>query len=166
MLSFFKNDFLETIGIFLAIFFATAVGFYFERDATKKFAILNAIGEEQPVKVRRNGNVQEIARKDVVVGDLIFLETGDEIPADGTLVEAVNMQVDESSLTGEPLTTKHAEEPTQSNGEAYAQNQVMRSTMVMNEQPRRQSEFIITLTTSLVMLIGEAGRLVKRLFSK
>ena len=132
MLSFFKNDFLETIGIFLAIFFATAVGFYFERDATKKFAILNAIGEEQPVKVRRNGHVQEIARKDVVVGDLIFLETGDEIPADGTLVEAVNMQVDESSLTGEPLTTKHAEEPTQSNGEAYAQNQVMRSTMVMN----------------------------------
>ena len=132
MLSFFKNDFLETIGIFLAIFFATAVGFYFERDATKKFAILNAIGEEQPVKVRRNGHVQEIARKDVVVGDLIFLETGDEIPTDGTLVEAVNMQVDESSLTGEPLTTKHAEEPTQSNGEAYAQNQVMRSTMVMN----------------------------------
>lgn len=132
MLSFFKNDFLETIGIFLAIFFATAVGFYFERDATKKFAILNAIGEEQPVKVRRNGHVQEIARKDVVVGDLIFLETGDEIPADGTLVEAVNMQVDESSLTGEPLTTKHAEEPTQSNGEVYAQNQVMRSTMVMN----------------------------------
>lgn len=132
MLSFFKNDFLETIGIFLAIFFATAVGFYFERDATKKFAILNTIGEEQPVKVRRNGHVQEIARKDVVVGDLIFLETGDEIPTDGTLVEAVNMQVDESSLTGEPLTTKHAEEPTQSNGEAYAQNQVMRSTMVMN----------------------------------
>lgn len=79
ILAFVKNDFLETLGVFLAIFFATTVRFYFERDATKKFEILNAIGEEQPVKVKRNGHILEIARKDVVVGDLILLEVGDEI---------------------------------------------------------------------------------------
>ncbi len=132
ILAFVQHDFLETIGIFVAIFFATTVGFYFECDASKKFDILNAIGEEQPVKVRRNGKVREVARKDIVVGDIVLLEVGDEIPADGTLLSSLNMQVDESSLTGEPLTTKNALQTESSNGEAYAANQVLRSTMVMN----------------------------------
>lgn len=135
ILAFVQNNFLETLGIFIAIFFATTVGFYFECDASKKFDILNALGEEQPVKVRRNGKVMEIARKDVVVGDVVLLEVGDEIPADGRLFRSVNMQVDESSLTGEPITTKHAlseTEAIENNGEAYAADIVLRSTMVMN----------------------------------
>lgn len=105
-LAFIEKDFVETIGIFVAIFIATTVGFYFERDAAKKFEVLTAMNEDQLVKVRRNGHVTEIPRRDVVVGDVILVEVGDEIPADAELVEAVNLQVDESSLTGEPLTTK------------------------------------------------------------
>ena len=131
VLAFVRQDFVETMGIFLAIFFATPVGFYFEHDASKKFEVLNAIGEEQPVKVRRSGKVREIARRDVVVGDIVLLEVGDETPADGRLLESVSMQVDESSLTGEPLTTKSAVD-TASGGEAYAPDQMLRSTMVMN----------------------------------
>lgn len=138
VLAFVQHDFLETLGIFIAIFFATTVGFYFECDAAKKFDVLNALGEEQPVKVRRNGKVKEIARKDVVVGDVVLLEVGDEIPADGRLFRSINMQVDESSLTGEPLTTKEASPQPSSKGEgamneaAYPVDMVLRSTMVMN----------------------------------
>lgn len=140
LLAFVQHDYLETIGIFVAIFFATTVGFYFECDASKKFDVLNAIGEEQPVKVRRNGKVREVARKDIVVGDIVLLEVGDEIPADGTLLSSLNMQVDESSLTGESLTTKNALQTETSNGEAYAANHVLRSTMVMNGR----GEMIVT----------------------
>jgi len=138
LLAFVQHDFLETLGIFIAIFFATTVGFYFECDASKKFDVLNALGEEQPVKVRRNGSVIEIPRKDVVVGDIVLLEVGDEIPADGKLFRCVNMQVDESSLTGEPLTTKAAsanilnKEEGAKDGAAYPADVVLRSTMVMN----------------------------------
>ena len=89
-----------------AIFIATTVGFYFECDAARKFRVLTAINEDQPVKVRRDGKVMEVPRRDVVVGDIILVETGDEVPADAVLVEAVNLQIDESSLTGEPLTSK------------------------------------------------------------
>ena len=96
VLAIIENNFIETIGIFLAIFLSTAIGFYFERDATKKFEILNTLEEEQPVKVRRNGEVQEVMRKDLVVGDVILIETGDEIPADARLVETVDLQVNES----------------------------------------------------------------------
>ena len=118
VLAFVENDFVETIGIILAVLFATTVGFYFERDAARKFNVLTALGEEQPVKVVRNEAVQsskfkvqsskviEIPRREVVVGDLVIVETGDEVPADGLLIEATDLQVDESSLTGEPLTTK------------------------------------------------------------
>jgi Ca2+-transporting ATPase len=80
ILAFIENEFIETIGIFIAIFLATTIGFYFERDAAKKFNVLTALGEEQPVKVRRNGKVTLIPRRDVVVGDVIIIETGDEIP--------------------------------------------------------------------------------------
>ena len=86
-----ENDFVETIGIFLAIFFATTVGFYFERDAAKRFDELTALGDDQPVKVWRNGRVVEIAQRNVVVGDVIVIGVGDEIPADGRLLEATEL---------------------------------------------------------------------------
>ncbi|MDD5821460.1 MAG: calcium-translocating P-type ATPase, PMCA-type [Prevotella sp.] len=106
VLAFVEHDFVETLGIFIAIFIATTVGFYFECDAARKFRVLTAINEDQPVKVRRDGKVMEVPRRDVVVGDIILVEAGDEVPADAVLVEAVNLQIDESSLTGEPLTSK------------------------------------------------------------
>ena len=85
---------------------ATGIGFFFEYDASKKFDLLNAVNEETLVKVVRNGRVQEIPRKDIVVGDIVILETGEEIPADGELLEAISLQVNESNLTGEPVINK------------------------------------------------------------
>ena len=126
------GDYVETIGIILAIVLATTIGFWFEMDAAKKFNVLTALGEESPVKVRRDGKVIEIARKDVVVGDVVIIEVGDEIPADGTLIESTDLQIDESSLTGEPIITKHAD-PAKNDTEAtYPSGKVLRSTMVMN----------------------------------
>ena len=116
VLAFVKNDFVETIGIIAAVILATTVGFYFERDAARRFDVLTQLGEEQPVKVLRDGRVQEIPRRDVVVGDVVIVETGDEVPADGHLFETVDLQVDESSLTGEPLTTKSSLPPTPPEG--------------------------------------------------
>lgn len=129
-----SGEFIETIGIILAIFFATTVGFYFERNAAKKFRALTALGEEAPVKVRRNGGICEIPRKEVVVGDVVIIETGDEIPADGQLVESTDLQVDESSLTGEPIVSKHVvDEAHPSDGEVtYASDHILRSSMVMS----------------------------------
>ncbi len=85
---------------------ATGIGFFFEYDASKKFDLLNAVNEETLVKVVRNGRVQEIPRKDIVAGDIVILETGEEIPADGELLEAISLQVNESNLTGEPVINK------------------------------------------------------------
>lgn len=131
LLAFIENDFIETIGIFIAIVLATTVGFWFERDAAKKFELLTAMNDEQLVKVRRNGMVQEIKRKEVVVGDIVLLQVGDEVPADAELLMAVNLQVDESSLTGEPLATKSADVLEEGEG-AYAANVLLRSSLVMN----------------------------------
>ena len=131
LLAFIENDFIETIGIFIAIVLATTVGFWFERDAAKKFELLTAMNDEQLVKVRRNGIVQEIKRKEVVVGDIVLLQVGDEVPADAELLRAVNLQVDESSLTGEPLATKSADALDEGEG-AYAANVLLRSSLVMN----------------------------------
>jgi len=129
VLAFIEHNFMETIGIFVAVFLATTVGFYFERDAAKKFHILIALSEEQPVKVRRNGRVIEIPRRDVVVDDIVLIEVGDEVPADGVLLSCTDLQINESSLTGEPMTEKSLE----GGGDgAYARNVVLRSTMVMN----------------------------------
>lgn len=83
IISIIENEYAETIGIIAAILLATGIGFFFEYDANKKFDLLNAVNEETLVKVIRNGHVQEIPRKDVVVDDIIILETGEEIPADG-----------------------------------------------------------------------------------
>ena len=127
-----EGEYVETIGIILAIVLATTVGFWFEMDAARKFNVLTALGEEPPVKVRRGGHVVEVARKDVVVGDVVIIETGDEIPADGTLYESVDLQIDESPLTGEPIVSKHAG-PALNDAEAtYASNKVLRGSMVMN----------------------------------
>ena len=129
VLAFIEHNFMETTGIFVAVFLATTVGFYFERDAAKKFHILTALSEEQPVKVRRNGRVIEIPRRDVVVDDVVLIEVGDEVPADGVLLSCTDLQINESSLTGEPMTEKSLEE---GGDGAYARNVVLRSTMVMN----------------------------------
>ncbi len=137
VLAFIENDFMETVGIFLAVFLATTVGFYFERDAAKKFNVLTALGEEQPVKVRRGGKVMEIPRHDVVVGDVVLVEVGDEVPADGKLVAVTDLQINESALTGEPI----AEKTLQETGDgAYPPCVVLRSTMVMNGR----GEFVVT----------------------
>ena len=135
-LAFVKQDFIETLGIIFAIILATTVGFFFERDAARKFDVLTQLGEEQPVKVVREGKVMEIPRCEVVVGDVVIVETGDEVPADGHLFESTDLQVDESSLTGEPITTKESlplstsQEKTKSE-EAYPKDMLLRSSMVM-----------------------------------
>lgn len=136
-LSFFGGNIIETLGIIIAIVLATTVGFVFELDAAKKFKVLTVFNEDTPVKVRRGGSVMEIPRQDVVVGDIVILEIGDEIPADGDLLEAIGLQVNESSLTGELLTYKQVlndkvEIQAASAKFAYPVNRVFRSTMVMD----------------------------------
>ena len=135
-LAFVKQDFIETLGIIFAIILATTVGFFFERDAARKFDVLTQLGEEQPVKVVREGKVMEIPRCEVVVGDVVIVETGDEVPADGHLFESTDLQVDESSLTGEPITTKESlplstSQEKGNSEEAYPKDMLLRSSMVM-----------------------------------
>ena len=136
VLAFVKGDFVETIGIIAAVILATTVGFYFERDAARKFDVLTQLGEEQPVKVVREGRIMEIPRRDVVVDDVVLVETGDEVPADGRLLEATDLQVDESSLTGEPMTVKLSIEEGEMRNDgadmgAYPINVLLRSSMVL-----------------------------------
>lgn len=131
-ISIIENEYAETVGIFFAIFLATGIGFYFEYDANKKFDLLNAVNEETLVKVIRNGKLHEIPRKDVVVGDIIVLETGEEIPADGELIEAISLQVNESNLTGEPVVDKTIIEKDFDDEATYASNLVMRGTTVVD----------------------------------
>ena len=140
VLAFFNGEYVETIGIILAVLFATTVGFYFERDAARKFDVLTALGEEQLVKVLRDGSMQQVARRDVVVGDVVIVETGDEVPADGRLFEATDLQVDESSLTGEPMANKAPSDVPQSKEAAYPPNALLRSSMVLNGNGR----FVVT----------------------
>ena len=151
ILAFIEKNFMETIGIFVAVFLATTVGFYFERDAAKKFNVLTALGEEQPVKVRRNGKVMEIPRHDIVVGDVILIEVGDEVPADGKLIVCNDLQINESTLTGEPLTEKSLED---GGDGAYPRNMILRSTMVMNGR----GEFVVTAVGDAT----EIGKVAKK----
>lgn len=132
IISVIENEYAETIGIIAAILLATGIGFYFEYDANKKFDLLNAVNEETLVKVIRNGRIQEIPRKDVVVGDIVVLETGEEIPADGELIEAISLQVNESNLTGEPVINKTIIEADFDEEVTYASNLVMRGTTVVD----------------------------------
>ena len=130
VISMIEGEYAETIGIFFAIFLATGIGFYFEYDANKKFDLLNAVGEETPVTVRRNGKIQEIPRKEVVVGDIVILNTGEEVPADGTLLEAISLQINESTLTGELMVNKTTDESSFDDEATYPSNEVMRGTTV------------------------------------
>lgn len=151
ILAFIEKNFMETIGIFVAVFLATTVGFYFERDAAKKFNLLTALSEEQPVKVRRNGKVMEIPCHDVVVGDVVLVEVGDEVPADGELIVCNDLQINESTLTGEPVTEKSLE----GGGDgAYPRNIILRSTMVMNGR----GEFVVTAVGDAT----EIGKVAKK----
>ena len=129
--SIIHNEYAETIGIFCAILLATGAAFWFEVDAKKKFDLLNQVNEDTPVKVIRNGNFQEVPKKDIVVGDIVLLETGDEIPADGILLQAVSLRVDESSLTGEPSVSKTTDEAFFSTETTYPSNHLYRGTNIM-----------------------------------
>lgn len=123
--------FFEPIGIFAAIFLATGLGFIFERKADKEFNLLNKVSDDEAVQVWRNGVIAEVPKKDIVVGDIVVLNTGGEIPADGELLEAVSLNVDESTLTGEPSAHKTVN-PDDFDPEAtFPSNQVMRGTKVM-----------------------------------
>lgn len=142
MISIIENEYAETIGIIAAILLATGIGFYFEYDASKKFDLLNAVNEETPVKVIRNGRIQEIPRKDVVVGDVIVLETGEEIPADGELLESISLEVNESNLTGEPVVSKTTVEADYDEEATYASNTVMRGTTVVDGHGTMRVSFV------------------------
>ena len=180
IISIIENEYAETIGIFFAIFLATGIGFYFEYDANKKFDLLNAVNEDTPVTVIRDNKIHEIPRKDVVVGDIVILNTGEEIPADGTLLEAISLQVNESSLTGELMVNKTTDEAHFDEEATYPSNAVMRGTTVTDghgtmqvtrvgdateigkvarqstEQSQEQTPLNIQLT-KLANLIGKVG---------
>ena len=123
--------FFEPVGIFIAIFLATGIAFLFEVKAGRQFAILNQVNDDEPVEVIRDGNATMVPKKDIVVGDIVLLTTGAEIPADGTLLEAVSLNVDESSLTGEPICHKSTSEEDFDKDATYATNRVLRGTKVM-----------------------------------
>lgn len=131
-ISFIHNEYAETIGIFCAIFLATGVAFWFEMDANKKFDILNQVNDDVMIKVIRNGNLQEVPKKDIVVGDIVLLETGEEIPADGELLEAISLQIDESCLTGELMIDKTTNPEDFDSEATYPSNWVMRGTKVLD----------------------------------
>jgi len=139
-ISFVHGSYYETIGIFCAILLATVVAFWFEMDANKKFDILNQVNDDTLIKVIRNGNICEVPKKDIVVGDIVVLGTGEEVPADGELLEAISLQIDESCLTGEPICektidVKEVEEWFKSEKDdksTYAPNSAYRGTKIMD----------------------------------
>ena len=126
-----SQAFFEPVGIFVAIFLATGLSFYFEAKANKEFTLLNKVNDDEPVRVIRDGNATEVRKRDVVVGDLVIIDTGQEIPADGVLLEAVSLNVDESSLTGEPTCHKSIVEADFDRDATYPTNHVERGTNVL-----------------------------------
>ena len=126
------SAFLEPIGIFFAIILASCVSFFFELKANKAFDILNTVNDDIMVKVIREGAITEVPRKEVVVGDVVVLQTGEEVPADGTLQEAISLQINESTLTGEPIIDKTVDEAEFDKEATYASNVVMRGTTVVD----------------------------------
>ncbi|NDV78007.1 calcium-translocating P-type ATPase, PMCA-type [Dysgonomonas sp. 511] len=131
-ISIIHNEYIETIGIFCAILLATGVSFWFEVDANKKFDVLNQVNDEEMLMVMRDGNVRQIAKKDIVVGDIVLLEIGNEVPADGELLEAVSMQIDESCLTGELSIDKTTNPEHFEDDVTYPSNWVLKGTKVIN----------------------------------
>lgn len=169
----------EPVGIFLAVMLATIVGFVVELKANKKFEILNRSNDDLPVKVVRDEHVQQVPRRDVVVGDVVLLEAGERIPADGRLLHSVTMSVDESSLTGEPLAWKsHKVTDADKHQSTYPINQVMRGTVVMEGNGIMQVERVgdateygkvateaqidSNVTTPLMMQLDRLGRIIAR----
>jgi len=130
-ISFIHNEFIETIGIFCAIFLATGVSFWFEMDARKKFDLLNLVNDETSVKVIRDGNISEIPKKEIVVGDIVLLDAGEEVPADGELLEAVSLSLNESTLTGEPVIEKTTNPEFFDKESTYPTNHILRGTTVV-----------------------------------
>lgn len=123
--------FFEPVGIFVAIMLATGLSFYFEWQANKEFAILNQVNDDEPVEVIRQGNTTMIPRRELVVEDVVVLNTGMEVPADAVLLTSTSLQIDESTLTGEPICHK-SERPEEADPDAtYPTNQVMKGTKVM-----------------------------------
>lgn len=131
-ISFVHQEFAETIGIFCAIFLSIGVAFWFEMDANKKFDILNQVNDDTLIKVIRNGNIKEVPKKEIVVGDIILLETGEEIPADAELLEAISLQINESSLTGEPVIDKTTNPEEFDKDATYPSNMIYRGTTVVD----------------------------------
>ena len=123
--------FFEPIGIFIAILLATGLAFVFELKADKEFALLNQVNDDEPVQVVRNGNAMQIAKKDVVVGDIVILNTGEEVPADGELLEAVMLNIDESTLTGEPVCHKTTDPAEFDKDATFPSDHAMRGTKIM-----------------------------------
>lgn len=123
--------FFEPIGIFVAILLATGLAFIFEVKADREFAILNQVNDDEPVQVVRNGNVTQIPKRDVVVGDIVILNTGEEVPADGELLEATSLNIDESTLTGEPVCHKTVNPDDFDKDATFPSNYAMRGTKVM-----------------------------------
>ncbi|MDE6071910.1 MAG: calcium-translocating P-type ATPase, PMCA-type [Muribaculaceae bacterium] len=123
--------FFEPLGIFIAILLATGLAFIFELKADKEFALLNQVNDDEPVQVIRNGNAMQITKKDVVVGDIVILNTGEEVPADGELLEAISLNIDESTLTGEPICHKTTDSAQFDKDATFPSNHVMRGTKVM-----------------------------------
>lgn len=132
IISIIHNEYAETIGIFAAIFLATGVAFWFEMDANRKFELLNQVNDDILFKVVRDGNIHEVAKQDIVVGDIVVLETGEEIPADGELIEAISLQVNESTLTGEPVISKTTNPEHFDQEATYPSNHILRGTTLVN----------------------------------
>ena len=126
------SAFLEPIGIFFAIILASGIGFIFEVKAARAFDVLNTVNDDVMVTVLRDGKVQEVSRKEIVVGDVVILNTGDEVPADGVLLEAQSLQINESTLTGEPVISKSVVEAEFDDEATYPSNRVLRSTTVVD----------------------------------
>ncbi len=139
------SAFLEPLGIFFAIILASTIGFIFEVKAARAFDVLNTVNDDVAVTVKRDGKIQQVARKEIVVGDIVLLNTGDEVPADGVLLEAHSLQINESTLTGEPIISKTTKEEDFDKEATYASNKVMRSTTVVDGYG-----------TMLVELVGDA----------
>ncbi|MDE5637858.1 MAG: haloacid dehalogenase, partial [Alistipes sp.] len=132
VVAFIDGDFTETVGIICAIVLATCVGFWFEWDAMRRFRRLNTVNDDTPVKVMRDGDMTRIPRREVVVGDLVFVENGETVPADGELFEAVSLRVDESTLTGESEAGKTADPACFDSEATYPSNLLLRGTTVID----------------------------------
>ena len=136
------SAFLEPIGIFFAIVLASGIGFIFEVKAARAFEVLNTVNDDVSVTVMRDGKVQEVSRKDIVVGDIVLLNTGDEVPADGVLLQAQSLQINESTLTGEPMIAKTTIEADFDDEATYPSNKVLRSTTVVDGNGIMRVEFV------------------------